>query len=215
VSKAPKKGGHITRLSGLSQLTSRHPVVRGARGRRLEEIRDVDDLVVQFQSRPVRDVFEAPGLETDLPRVLYPLGEAQWVRYDADKDDPLTRSRRERDSSHDPDGRQGVWKPFIHKHVPRSGLYLYDAGRISKRQGVPLMVEWPSVVGWLGTFSGAAYINARGRVCRISARDGWSLWCFPGRDTMMAVPDPRKGKVKDLLFWKGGRLTVGWRGIEY
>lgn len=209
------KGGSVAKLSGLSPKTAAH-VQQGGLQDALREIRDVDDLVVQFQSRPVREVFEAPGLERKLPDVLYPMGEAVYVRYDCDKDDPVTRPRRERDPAHDPDGVQGVWKPFIHKHTMGRGLFLYNGGSAVSRRGAPKVVVWPKVVGWLGDFTGAEYRDpVTGTKTYIAGRKGWSLWCFPERASLLAIPDPRKGPVSDLLFWSGGALTVGWRGIEH
>ena len=203
----------VLRLPGLSPLTQAHAGQRSdiARG----EIRDLDDLVVQFQSRPVREVYDVPGLEDALPDVLYPMGEAVYVRYDSDKDDPVTRRKRQRDPDSDPDGVQGVMKPFIHRHTMGRGLFLYDAGSKVSRQGAPKVMAWPKVVGWLGKFTGAVYRDANGSEVRIPARKGWSLWCFPGRDSLLAIPDPRKGPVKKLLYWNGGALTVSWRGIEH
>ncbi len=208
-----RKGGLIVHLPGLSPLTQEH--VAGRSQQEMRAITDVDDLVVQFQSRPVRKVYEVPGLEDKLPDVVYPMGEAEWVRYDCDKDDPVTRVQRGRDPSYDPDGVQGVQKPFIHKHTRRQRLYLYNQGTRQSRQGAPKVMQWPSVVGWLGDFAGCAYLDSAGKVHRINAKDGWSLWCFPGRASLLAIPDPRNGPVTSLLYWSGGALNVNWRGIEH
>lgn len=209
------KGGRVTRLPGLSQATSANPRARQAVGKLQREIRSVDDIVVQFHSRPVRWVRDIPGFEAQLPGILYPVGSPIWVRYDSDKDDPVTRPLRERDGiTADPAGVQGVVKPFIHQHTPDQQLQLYDGGRRAGRSGAPLLITWPGAVGWLGTFQGCEYRDHSGQL-RTTAPKKWDLWCFPDARMLMAIPDPRKGKPSDVLVWKGGRLNVNWRGIEH
>ena len=152
-----------------------------------------------FQSRPVRVEKEIP-IEAQFPRRLVTLGEPIWVRYDSDKRDP---------GDPEGNGRQGIWKPFIHKHTLGQGLRFYAPVGGSEGPGVKAP-RWPETVCWLGELVSVAYRDAEGEEWEEEFTD-WSLWASaPNGKVLLGLP--RNGK--DVRLWKGGELKTTWRGVE-
>lgn len=180
----------------------------------------------RFQSRGVQEVYEL-GVEPYLPPTLYALGEPSETRYLSDKDDPSTRENRTAYGvSVDPSGVQGVWKQFYHEHDLGLGLRLYAAaadlpmysGSAAAADDAYSAVDvtWPSVVWWLAFLEKVTWQDDGGRVRQFipPKRGPWGLWGFPDTRVLVAWPMNRAQRGRRFLFWAGGNLRVGWRGIE-
>lgn len=175
-------------------------------------------LLRDFQSRRTHGAY-LRDLESQLPDVVYEVGEPLRTDYRSDKDDPETRAPGKR--AHDPDGVQGIWKRFTHKHAG-GGIRFYttlscyqDAGG----QGAPasaLDVVWPQVVTFLSIPTEVALASPTGRRWTFSFPQGYTLWAFPDSRTLVAMPEPATiKKIAGRVFvWRGGELCVTWRGIQ-
>lgn len=157
--------------------------------------------VAQFQSRPVRDRLDIP---IQFPETVYAFGTPKHVMYYSDKRDP-----------NDPEGegRQGVWKQFIHKHTGGFGLKVYrmrPPGGSAKR-AKPVHVMWPEAMGWLGDFTELMLKDGK----TINKKRGtWGLFMVPDTRAIVALPY-KNAKPSDIIIWRGGLLNVTWRGIEH
>ena len=194
---------------------------------RAAEIQQASDLLLSFQSRTAKDVF-VRDIEGELPRVVYEVGEPVRTNYWSDKDDPETRAPHKR--KNDPDGVQGVYKDFTHRHDGGMGLRFYvplsECGHFLSRGTPPQTaydMEWPSVLTFLSYLT-AVQIKTPGGVstweppCKTRngvRADALMLWAFPDSKTLVAMPDPRRNTLTGRVYvWHGGALHVTYRGIQ-
>ena len=163
----------------------------------------IEDLFEGFQGRKVVKRV-TKNIEKSLPKTVYPFGTAVSVLYHCDKRDPG-----------DPygEGAQGHWKYFIHTHSPGVLVYSNDVDDTSDTPslGLPLDPIYPETCTWLGELKEIVIDTGEGEEkIQFTNRD---LWVWDDMRTMMALP--KRGKIKEVLIWAGGKLKVTPRGIEY
>jgi hypothetical protein len=75
---------------------------------------------------------------------------------------------------------------------------------------------YPDSAAWLGELIEIKYVCTDG-IHTTESFKGMNLWVWEDRKTLMALPKNLKGAInpEDVLIWKGGRLKVTMRGIEY
>jgi hypothetical protein len=164
---------------------------------------DLHVLFEDFQGRKLRKNVSR-DIESQLPDTVQPFGTAISVLYYADKRDPG-----------DPhgEGAQGFWKLFIHTHD--KGVIVYCDGCEEDNPGTfgpELHPDYPEASAWLGELKEMKWMDATGEQ-RKEEFKGMDLWVWDDRRTLMAIP--KKGALKDVIIWKGGRLKVTKHGIEH
>jgi hypothetical protein len=198
-------------------------VVKDSSSTLAQESRAASDLLVAFHSRLTHDAFSKPW-ESQLPSRFYCVGYVDRTDYDSDKDDPETRSADKRPN--DPDGVQGVWKHFTHKHDAGVKLYTTESnyGKLQRDNGfggslVPpaeaVDVEWPSLATFLSELVKFSVTLPDGR-SKVLQPKGLQLWAFPDSHTLVAMRNPAKHAKPDnnVYVLHGGDLCVTWRGIQ-
>ena len=160
-------------------------------------------LFEDFQGRNLRKSVSR-NVESQLPDVLVPFGTAVSVMYFCDKRDPG-----------DPygEGEQGHWKYFIHHHD--KGVIVYCDGCEEDNPGTfgpELHPDWPESCAWLGELVEMEWVDESGATQKEKFK-GMNLWVWDDQKTLMAIP--KKGRLTDIILWKGGRLIVTKHGIEH
>jgi len=164
----------------------------------------IEKLFEDFQGRKVLKRVDR-NIEGSLPKTVYPFGEAVSVLYHCDKRDPG-----------DPfgEGAQGHWKYFIHAHD--KGVFVYSNDVDDKSDSMALGSSWkpiyPETCAWLGELKEIVIKDENGREEKIAFKNR-DLWVWDDKVTLMALP--KRGKIKEVLLWKGGKLKVTGRGIEH
>ena len=164
----------------------------------------IEVLFEDFQGRPVKKRIDKK-IESKLPKKVYPIGKAEVVDYYVDKRDPG-----------DPfgEGAQGFWKHFTHKHSP--GVIIYSNKCDVKSDGdayePALEPDYPKTCIFLGQLTRIEYTDDEGDVHEEHFKN-FDLWCWDNKRVLMALP--RKGRINEVLIWKGGKLKVTGRGIEH
>jgi len=188
------------------------------------ETRRASDLLVAFHSRLAKNTF-AKLWEKTAPTRFYKVGHVDRTDYRSDKDDPETRAPHLR--VNDPEGVQGVWKYFTHKHDPGVGLYTTKGnyGKLQRDNGFGgavappsecIEVEWPSIMTYLNEITKFDVLLPDGRI-KVLEPKGLQLWSFPDSHTLVAVRPPSKynSAGQDVYILHGGDLCVTWRGIQH
>ena len=190
---------------------------------------NAERLLRDFQSRDVERRIERPWEDalTGLP--LYKVGTADRTDYRSDKDDPETREPSKRRT--DPDGVQGIWKYFTHKHSGGVGFYttaenyakIYPSlyGRRGlKDLHLPSQVieqyKWPENMVYLSVLAQVEIDLPDGQHIVFKPKSKLHLYAFPDTHTLVAWRDPNKHTTPgdEIYLWRGGILHVTWRGIQ-
>lgn len=155
-------------------------------------------LLRNFHSRKWRKLIHRPKFKW--PVSFVPLGPAVKILYDSDKRDP---------GMTDEDSRQGIWKPFQHKHIAPHGK---DATWVlvpcvsGHKAAIP--VDEPACLVFLGYCPGFTFINSNGEDEERTIKGKVSLYS-DDRGRMLIACDSKKVH----FAWIGPRLEITWRGI--
>ena len=187
------------------------------------ETRRASDLLVAFHSRLAQQSVNKPW-ESKLPTRFFCVGYVDRTNYDSDKDDPETRAPHKR--VNDPDGVQGVWKHFTHKHDPGVKLYTTKQNyhKLQRDNGFGgalsppdecIEIEWPSLMVYLNELVKFDVQLPDGRIKPFHPK-GLQLWAFPDSHTLVAMRSPNKYDTPDnnIYVLHGGDLCVTWQGIQ-
>lgn len=188
------------------------------------ETRKASDLLVAFHSRLAKQGVSRPW-ERLLPQKFFCIGTVNRTDYNSDKDDPETREPSKR--AKDPDGVQGVWKHFTHKHSPGVSIYTTaknyqhlqskrDFGGTLNPPDECIEVSWPQIMTYLSEIREFDVTLPDGRTKIIEPR-GLQLWSFPDSKTLVAMRSPNKYNApnEEIYVLNGGGLCVTWRGIQF
>ena len=78
--------------------------------------------------------------------------------------------------------------------------------------GLPLKPIYPKTCAWLGELKEIVIDPGDGTEEKIKFTNR-DLWVWDDMITLMALP--KRGKIKEVLIWAGGKLKVTPRGIEH
>lgn len=195
-------------------------------------------LLRDFQSRDLQREVSRPWERILSGLTFYKVGVADRTDYFSDKDDPETRSPSKR--AEDPEGVQGIWKYFTHKHSGGVDFYttmpnyarIYPAVFGSARRKIQLPevalteTDWPGTMTFLSVLAevtldlpGKQKVfkpeAARRTVNRARAGE-LELWAYPDTHTLIAWRSPNTHDTPgdEIYLWRGGSLHVTERGIQ-